>query len=72
MTRRLFRRGDRSRHRAPRPAPWQRLVREDRGDIPGWVMIVVMTAGLVILIWALAGEALTNVFNTAIDRILGA
>lgn len=45
---------------------------QDRGDVPGWVMIVVMTAGLVILIWALAGEALTQVFETAIDRILSA
>ncbi len=44
----------------------------ERGDVPGWVMIVIMTAGLVILIWALAGEALTRVFDTAINRILGA
>lgn len=44
----------------------------DRGDVPGWVMIVIMTAGLVIVIWALAGEALTRVFDTAIQRILGA
>src|SRR5699024_11622426 len=36
---------------------WYRLAREDRGDIPGWVMVVVMTAGLVILIWAIAGDA---------------
>lgn len=43
----------------------------ERGDVPGWVMIVIMTAGLVILIWALAGEALTRVFDTAISRILG-
>lgn len=43
----------------------------ERGDVPGWVMIVIMTAGLVVLIWALAGEALTTVFETAISRILG-
>ncbi len=30
-----------------------------------------MTAGLVVLIWALAGDALTRVFNEAIERILG-
>lgn len=49
----------------------QRLLQEaERGDVPGWVMIVIMTAGLVILIWALAGEALTRVFDTAISRIL--
>jgi len=44
----------------------------ERGDVPGWVMIVIMTAGLVIAIWALAGEALARVFETAISRILGA
>lgn len=50
----------------------KRLVEDpERGDVPGWVMIVIMTAGLVILIWALAGEALTRVFDTAISRILG-
>ncbi len=64
--------GPRGRHRAHRRPMWERLLSEDRGDIPGWVMVVIMTAGLVILIWALAGEALERVFTTAIDRILGA
>jgi len=43
-----------------------------RGDVPGWVLITLMTAGLVVLIWALAGELLTQVFETAIQRVLGA
>lgn len=43
----------------------------ERGDVPGWVMITLMTAGLVVLIWALAGEALQEVFQTAMDQILG-
>ncbi|KQP01997.1 hypothetical protein ASF30_02520 [Leifsonia sp. Leaf264] len=49
-----------------------RLVQErddERGDVPGWVLITLMTAGLVILIWALAGPALTGVFQDAIDRV---
>ncbi|WP_420114064.1 hypothetical protein [Pseudactinotalea sp.] len=51
---------------------WTALAADpERGDVPGWVMITLMTAGLVVLIWALAGEALTQVFNEAIDRILG-
>lgn len=49
-----------------------RLGDPERGDVPGWVLITLMTAGLVVLIWALAGELLTQVFQTAIDRILGA
>jgi len=43
----------------------------DRGDVPGWVLITLMTAGLVILIWALAGPALQGVFQQAIDRVTG-
>ncbi|MFT4124162.1 MAG: hypothetical protein QM635_10045 [Microbacteriaceae bacterium] len=42
---------------------------EDRGDVPGWVLICLMTAGLVILIWGLAGPALSEVFQQAIDRV---
>lgn len=44
----------------------------ERGDVPGWVLITIMTAGLVIAIWALAGPQLEAVFNEAISRILGA
>lgn len=43
----------------------------DEGDVPGWVLITLMTAGLVILIWALAGPALLGVFQQAIDRVTG-
>ncbi|WP_344757556.1 hypothetical protein [Leifsonella bigeumensis] len=44
---------------------------DDRGDVPGWVLITLMTAGLVIIIWALAGPALGEVFQQAIDRVTG-
>ena len=50
----------------------RRRLREERGDVPGWVLITLMTAGLVILIWGLAGPALSDVFNQAIQRVLGA
>lgn len=43
----------------------------ERGDVPGWVLITLMTAGLVIIIWALAGPALGEVFQQAIDRVTG-
>ncbi|NCD18823.1 MAG: hypothetical protein EOL89_02390 [Actinobacteria bacterium] len=45
---------------------------DERGDVPGWVLVTLMTAGLVIAIWAIAGDALARVFNTAIDRVLSA
>jgi len=44
----------------------------DTGDVPGWVLITLMTAGLVILIWAVAGPALSGVFEMAIKRVTGA
>lgn len=47
-----------------------RLVSEERGDVPGWVLITLMTAGLVIIIWALAGPALSNIFTEAMSRVL--
>ncbi|WP_170154375.1 hypothetical protein [Protaetiibacter intestinalis] len=46
-------------------------LRDDRGDVPGWVLITLMTAALVILIWALAGPALSDIFQNAIDKVSG-
>jgi hypothetical protein len=43
----------------------------ERGDVPGWVLITLMTAGLVVLIWGLAGPALSRLFNEAIARVSG-
>ncbi|GAB2675772.1 hypothetical protein [Thalassiella azotivora] len=42
----------------------------DRGDVPGWVLVTLMTAGLVIGLWAVAGDALNNVFTEAMNRVL--
>jgi hypothetical protein len=48
-----------------------RLRDEDRGDVPGWVLISLMTAGLVIAIWAIAGPALGAIFESALARVTG-
>lgn len=42
---------------------------DESGDVPGWVLITLMTAGLVIVIWGLAGPALSGVFEQAISRV---
>jgi len=47
------------------------LLRHDDGDVPGWVLITLMTAGLVVLIWALAGPALSEIFQNAITKVTG-
>ena len=43
----------------------------DRGDVPGWVLITLMTAALVVLIWGVASEPLVAIFNRAMDSISG-
>jgi hypothetical protein len=48
-----------------------RMLRDDTGDVPGWVLITLMTAGLVILIWGIAGPALGQVFQSALARVSG-
>jgi hypothetical protein len=45
--------------------------REDRGDVPGWVLITVMTAGLVSGLWVLAGPKLGSIFSNAMDSVTG-
>ena len=49
----------------------QDLLADERGDVPGWVLITLMTAGLVVAIWALAGPALAGLFEQAIARVSG-
>ena len=43
--------------------------RTDRGDVPGWVLVAVMTAGLVTAIWLVADDALTSVFDRAMTSV---
>ena len=40
-----------------------------RGDVPGWVMITLMSAVLVAALLALAGPALEGLFNQAMDKV---
>ncbi len=47
-----------------------RMRREpDRGDVPGWVLITLMTAGLVAVIWAFARDALMSILHQALDNV---
>ena len=46
-----------------------RQARRDRGDVPGWVLITVMTAGLVVAIWQLAGTQLQRMLQDALDSV---
>ena len=44
---------------------------DERGDVPGWVMITVMTAALVVALLAVAAPKLTTAFSHAISSISG-
>jgi F0F1-type ATP synthase membrane subunit b/b' len=46
------------------------LLMSEQGDVPGWVLITLMTAGLVVVIWAFAAPALQGVFDEAMDRVV--
>ncbi len=41
----------------------------DRGDVPGWVLVAVMTAGLVTALWLVADGQLTAVLQRAITSV---
>jgi len=47
----------------PRPAL------KERGDVPGWVLITVMTAGLVVAIWGVAGQQLESMLEKALESV---
>jgi hypothetical protein len=43
----------------------------ERGDVPGWVLVTLMTAGLVVALWAIAGPLLEGAFTDAIQSVTG-
>lgn len=47
----------------------RRITHDDRGDVPGWVMVTVMTAGLVVVIFAVFKDRITDAIGDAIDSV---
>ena len=47
----------------------RREERDERGDVPGWVLVTVMTAGLVMAIWGVADEQLKQMLKDALDMV---
>ena len=43
--------------------------RDDRGDVPGWVMIVVMSAGLCAMLLGVAKTQLHDMLTNALDQV---
>ena len=44
-------------------------VRDERGDVPGWVLVTVMTAGLVMVIWGVAEGQLRSMLSSALGSV---
>jgi hypothetical protein len=44
---------------------------DERGEIAAWVLVLLMTAGLVISVWSLAQERLLNIVSTALSNVCG-
>lgn len=45
------------------------VVRDERGDVPGWVLITIMSAGIVAVLWPFAEEYLQNILESALDLV---
>lgn len=43
--------------------------RSERGDVPGWVLVVLMTTGLVTGIWTVAQPRLSSILKNSLDNM---
>ena len=41
----------------------------ERGDVPGWVLITLMTAGIVTVLWSFAGPRLLTILQDALQSV---
>jgi hypothetical protein len=44
-------------------------LRSERGDVPGWVLVVLMTTGLVTGIWTLAAPRIDSILRNSLDSM---
>ena len=52
-----------------RPQFLTTLIHEERGDVPGWVLVVLMTTGLVTGIWTVAAPRLSTILRSSLDSM---
>lgn len=48
-----------------------KMMRDERGDVPGWVLVVLMTTGLVTAIWTIAAPRLSAILKNSLDAMNG-
>jgi len=47
------------------------IATNERGDVPGWVLVVLMTTGLVTGIWTLAAPRIEQILRSSLDSMNG-
>ncbi len=50
---------------------YKSAIASERGDVPGWVLVVLMTTGLVTAIWTIAAPRLTSILKNSLDAMNG-
>lgn len=48
-----------------------KMMKDERGDVPGWVLVVLMTTGLVTAIWTIAAPRLSAILKNSLDAMNG-
>jgi hypothetical protein len=43
--------------------------RDERGDVPGWVLVTVMTAGLCAALYGIADDQLRQLLTDALNKV---
>jgi hypothetical protein len=50
---------------------WLMKLGRENGDVPGWVLIVLMTSALVVAIWGIARDRLVSIVSSALSSVCG-
>jgi uncharacterized membrane protein YqjE len=45
------------------------LIQDEAGDVPGWVLVVLMTTGLVTAIWTIAQPRISSILKNSLDNM---
>ena len=57
--------------KAAREKKFVKMMKDERGDVPGWVLVVLMTTGLVTAIWTIAAPRLSAILRNSLDAMNG-
>jgi hypothetical protein len=45
------------------------FIQDEQGDVPGWVLVVLMTTGLVTAIWTIAQPRISTILRNSLDNM---